>query len=368
MEPKLDCKFYLGEKPCKFKRLCDGCREYSPFGTQILIIKLGAIGDALRTTPILHALKRAHPVSTITWITDTASYPILKHNALIDRLIDIASDDVNPLYVMEFDFLLSFEKSPQATALAMQINAGVRRGFALSPWGTLDIFNDASSYSLALGLDDDLKFRENDRTYQEIIYEMAEYPYARDPYIFNLSSRAKQAAKTILESDPLKQTGPKIGLNIGCGDVFASKKWPDQHFIALARLVQNEMNACIYLLGGQREVRSIRQIRAELDGTAVDTGVNALDIFTGVINEMDIVVTSDTLALHLALAVKTKTVALFGPTCRSEIDFYDMGIAIESKTDCTPCYLSSCEQTVSCMDEIMPRQVMDSVRILWENS
>ncbi len=57
---KLDCRYYKGEKPCKFNRLCKGCSHYEPMGKRILIIKLGATGDVLRTTPILKPLKEIY--------------------------------------------------------------------------------------------------------------------------------------------------------------------------------------------------------------------------------------------------------------------------------------------------------------------
>ena len=45
---KLDCRHYLGEKPCQANRLCEGCPDYEPMGTRILVIKLGAMGAVMR--------------------------------------------------------------------------------------------------------------------------------------------------------------------------------------------------------------------------------------------------------------------------------------------------------------------------------
>ncbi|MCX7766040.1 MAG: hypothetical protein N2246_04970, partial [Candidatus Sumerlaeia bacterium] len=50
---KFDCKYYLGYKPCGKSLMCEGCQYYAPMGKRILIIKLGAMGDVLRTTPLL---------------------------------------------------------------------------------------------------------------------------------------------------------------------------------------------------------------------------------------------------------------------------------------------------------------------------
>ena len=68
---KLDCRFFYGDKPCIFNKtegiVCDDCNYYSPIKMKILIVKLDAIGDVLRTTSILPPLKKEYPDSYITW-------------------------------------------------------------------------------------------------------------------------------------------------------------------------------------------------------------------------------------------------------------------------------------------------------------
>ena len=60
-----DCRLYKGDLPCKPHKQtgvhCNGCPHYDPLKERILIIKLGAIGDVIRTTPILHRLKKEFP-------------------------------------------------------------------------------------------------------------------------------------------------------------------------------------------------------------------------------------------------------------------------------------------------------------------
>lgn len=368
MEIKFNCRHYLGEKPCKYKCLCDECRYYSPQGVRILILKLGAIGDALRTTPILHALEREYPLRHVSWMTDRPSFPILDKNPYIDKLLVAETSDIMAVLSQKFDILLNFDKAPITISLAMQVHSRIRRGFGMSQWGTLEILNDASMYSLMLGLDDDLKFHRNTKSYQEIIYEMAELPYRRDPYIYNLQQDDLRCARELISSIKLEASGPQIGFNTGCGDIFATKKWPDDHFIQLAMKLIEKLDARIYLLGGQKEEEANRQICEALNGKAVSLGVNPLGVFAGILKSMDAVVTSDTMAMHLALAVKTPIIALFGPTCSQEIDFFDSGYALEADCQCAPCYRSTCSNEVFCMSSIEPPEVTKWViRLLKEH-
>jgi len=357
MEPNLDCKYYLGEKPCRFKRICFGCPHYQSMGVRVLILKLGAMGDALRTTPILHAINRKYANNFITWVTDLESFPVLQDNPMIDRLLLNSPDFTLPLLAQEFDWVICLDKDPSVISLASRINARVRHGFAMSPYGTLDIFNEASRYSLALGLDDNLKFFSNSKTYQEIIYEMIELPYSRDPYIFVLSEEDKLKAKKNLSNFTLSGNGPSIGLNTGCGTVFATKKWPDSHFEKLARMLYRKYDAKVYLLGGKSEKASNKDIEESLSGIAVTPEPEKLGVFAGILNEMDYVVTSDTLALHLALAVGTNVLGLFGPTCHQEIDFYGRGEPVVIESECSPCYRKICKFPVSCMQNLKPETI-----------
>ncbi|MBN1297154.1 glycosyltransferase family 9 protein [bacterium] len=359
MLPRLDCRYYKGEKPCSFKRVCDGCPQYEPMGIRVLILKLGAMGDALRTTPILTAYRRKYQRIFITWVTDRESFPILKNNPLIDRLLINDPIQTLPLLSQEFDIMICLDKDPSVTALAMQVQARERFGFAMSPYGTPDVFNDASLYALRLGVDDYLKFFENTKTYQQIIYEMAELPANRDPYVFALQTDDRIAAHHIIETLSPQGNGPRIGLNTGCGTVFATKKWPMNHFVQLARLIRQHVDGQVFLLGGPGEEQENRAITDILGPAVTFPGIHPLGIFAGLLGEMDAIVTSDTMALHLGLAVGSQVIGLFGPTCAQEIDFYGKGEPVVVTCDCSPCYRKTCKLPESCMTNITPEHVMD---------
>ena len=123
MNYKFDCRYFNGEKPCQFKRLCENCDEYSPMGFRIVILKLAAMGDVLRTTPLLTALKIEYPESHITWVVDPASYGLLRGNPKIDRVLQLSEETNMQLELEEFDLALSLDKETRATSLAMRLKA-----------------------------------------------------------------------------------------------------------------------------------------------------------------------------------------------------------------------------------------------------
>ncbi len=135
LEFKLDCRFFNSEKPCKFKVLCKSCKYYSPMGFRILIIKLGAMGDVLRTTTLLPALKNKYRKSNITWLTDSISLELLQSNPYIDRLISFSHESVLRLEEEKFDLMICLDKEMRATALAMRVDAKKNKASGLVSMG-----------------------------------------------------------------------------------------------------------------------------------------------------------------------------------------------------------------------------------------
>jgi lipopolysaccharide heptosyltransferase III len=361
MQLRPDCIHFRGDKPCVFKRVCRDCPEFTPFPTRILIIKCRAQGDVLRTTPLLPALKRKYPLSHITWLVDGESRELLQHNPYIHRLLSADLEGVLTLQTCRFDLLISLDKEPGLTALAAQVKAPQKRGFGMNEFGHLTTFNPASEYACRLGVDDDLKFIKNQKTYQEIIHEAAEIPYARDEYVFGLPDEAVEKARRFFKARRISTRRPSIGLNTGAGSKFETKQWPARHYLELSSLLRRKMNANVFLLGGPREKELNRFLARRSRAGVYDTGVdNSLLEFAGFISLLDLVVTSDTLGMHIAIALRKPVIALFGPTCPQEIDLYGRGEKIFHGAACSPCYKQTCPDAV-CMSRITPGRVLAEI-------
>jgi heptosyltransferase-2 len=325
-----------------------------------LIIKLGAIGDALRTTPILPALRKEYAQSHITWVTDTSSYEVLDGIPSIDRLFVLNFDSRLILEAEVFDRLYCFDKSPLATALAAHIRASHKKGFCMTPSGTLGIYDQDSLYALRLGLSDPFKFFESNRTYQDVLFEMAGLRHQGEQYQFALTRRDRSEALRILQSLGWKSDRPTIGLNTGCGQVFSTKEWGTSAFIKLAKLIQQEWDANLLLLGGKAEKEKNQEIERACNVPVLQPGGdNPVKVFAALLESCDVIVTGDTLAMHLAIALERPVVALFGSTCPQEIDLYDNGVKLFAEVECSPCYRHKCD-SMQCMDSLHERKVLEA--------
>lgn len=358
---KFDCRHYSGYKPCGLSEFCEDCPHYKPIGRRILIIKLAAMGDVLRTTAILPGLKKKYPDSHITWITDSSSYPMLKNNPFIDRLMMFDPESILTVSRIRYNLVINFEKEERALALMDMVQSAKKMGFAFSESFTLSVANQGSLYALQLGLHDELKFKHNRKTYQETIYEMAELPYEGEGYVLNLSEYSRRFADEAKKGFCIKTDRICIGFNTGCGGIFETKRWTKAGFCELARLLSND-GYQILLLGGQRECDFNHDILEKSGAHLIDTGCNnSLEEFLGIVSLCDLVVSSDSLAAHIALALEKEVVIFFGSTCAQEVDLFGRGEAIVTDFPCSPCYKNQCDKDPTCMEALAPQTVYDAV-------
>lgn len=361
---KSDCVYFQGDKPCKFKRLCEACPHYETFPNRILVIKGRAQGDVLRTTALLPGLKRKFPQSHISWLVDEESKDLLVNNPYVDRIICFQGEDILPFLVKKFDVLISLDKESPSISLATGIISPQKFGFGMNEYGNLTTFNKASEYAYRLGLDDDLKFYQNKKTYQEIIYEIAEIRYKNDEYVFRLREEDKKKAKEFFKKNKISKNRLAVGLNTGAGTKFETKQWPKERYLKLIDDLRTHLKANIFLLGGLREKKFNRSLEKKSQHRVYNTGSdNSLREFAGLISMMDLVVSSDTLGMHLAIGLGKEVIVLFGPTCPQEIELYNRGTKLFAGVTCSPCYKQSCLD-MKCMKEITAEQVFEEIKKL----
>lgn len=326
---------------------------------RILLIKLAALGDVLRTTTLLWGLKEVWPTSYILWLTLPEAIPLLEGIKQIDELVPFDVPHIIKMQAQEFDILINLDKAKEAAALAKILKAKEKKGFLLSETGNIYPCNKESEYAFLLGLCDELKMKKNTKTYPELIYEMVGIPYKKQPYVFFLPEEEKFWAKNFLREKGVEKSA-KIGFNLGGGENFANKGWTLQGFISLAQILKEE-GFQVLSFGGERE----RERTAELKRKApfvIDTGIHSIKRFAALINECDVLVTGDSLGMHIGIALEKKVVALFGSTCAQEIELYGRGEKIVSNMDCAPCYKKACEKKPSCMDEIKAEEVFLAIK------
>lgn len=341
----IDCKFFRGDVPCMPHKAegvhCEGCSYYSPIEKRILVIKLGAMGDVIRTTPLLRKLREVYPQAEISWLTN---YPEVIPSD-VDRVYTLSLSDILTLLATPFDMLYNLDKDREACSLAVMLNADIKEGFYLKD-GKCNPLNKAAYHKWFTGIFDDIS-RHNTKSYLEEIFEICGFEYSGEEYI--LDDIDVDLFKDIKKGDFL------VGLNTGCGNRWSTRIWPEKYWIDLAKKLKNK-NTDVLLLGGSEEDGKNRRIAGA--SKSIYLGHFPVKQFASLVSRCDLVVTGVTMALHVALALKRKVVLLNNVFNRNEFELFNMGVIVEPDVDCLCCYKNSCEK--DCMRLITPDMVANA--------
>lgn len=340
-----DCKLFSGYKPCLPYKTCEGCPDPQPFGVRILIINLDAIGDVLMTTAQLPAIRRAYPESTIYWLTRSSAMPVLEQNPFLHEIFPWNDESRMILRQMRFDLVLNADKNRNSCALVNELNAAEKRGFGLNENGAIVPLNRGAHYNYYLGTHDYVKFHDNHKTGQEILAETWELPYHRDEYVLHLTETERAETERWRRELGLEKARMVIGLNTGCSALYPNKKLTVEQQAELAKKLAAELpEARVILLGGREDTERNAEI-ARLAGDTVVATPTTLGLRKGIVleNLADVVITGDTLGMHIAIGLKKFVVAWFGLSCAAEIDLYGRGVKIVRDLPCAPCWKKVCD-------------------------
>ena len=366
---KRDCRHFLDYKPCKMHKkfgvTCETCPYYEQKGKKILIINLEAIGDVLRTTSLLIPLKKKYPACQLTWVTTEKARDILKNNPHIDRILSIGYETTLQLMIEEFDIMMNFDKAHEAAAIAKLVKAKEKKGFVLGNDGMIDALDDASKYFFDIGFSDKAK-RASKKTQQEIVFNIAGIPYNHDKTILNLTAESIQFAENFMQKHGIDKGDFVVGFNTGCSNrLFVDRKWTANGYIELAPMLHKVLGAKIVLLGGPNEIDRNNEIMEKAKAPIINSGnSNTLDQFCSIISKCSMIVTGDTLAVHIAAALGIPTVAIFGNVSLAEIELYGIGKKVQTDMDCWGCYKYECEFKKTCMDRISAARVFEAIKEL----
>lgn len=304
--------------------------------TKILIIKLGysetldpeigkvpSLGDVLRTTPILWAVKEKYPDAHITWLVTSNAEPLLQGNPLIDRIL--IWDEFLPFQLMreKFDILINLEKIGGVCALADMIDAWTKYGFRFESVSGL-----YHGYEKGLDFMSYIANKKSDTTkgyWQQVLIEMMGATWKGQPYIVGYQPKSSEQYD--------------IGFNYEVGPKWPVKGMPTE----LWKELEERFLEKGYTVSWQE-------------------GKANLHDYMDWINSCGLLISNDSLGMHLAFALNKKVIGLFGPTGSDEVCCYGSNQLIHSPTVCPlrPCLANRCESGLHCMSQMNLKQIEDA--------
>ena len=385
-----------------------------PQTVNILIVKLSAIGDVIHTLPSLAALRRCHPDADITWVVEEAAADLLVGHPDLNRVIvsgrkrwirELRRGKIAaPLREMlsffreirrrPYDLVIDFHGLLKSAAIVL-ISGGKRKlGY--------DSLQELSGLFYNEKIPEDLEKHAVDR-YLDFVRHLAGGPNGRNAaclmrppeFTITVGEEEERPVATLLNehaaslpSSGERHPPPPVPRPLPAGDqpeaetaageedvhrdvprfiavnpvaFWETKLWEDEKFAELGDRLREELGIGIVLTGG--EAGPLERIRGRMRTEAVNLGGRTtLRELACLYRQAALVVTTDSGPMHLAAAMSTPVVALFGPTDPARTGPYGPGHrVIRRGLDCMPCFRKRCD-TPRCMTEISAEEVFEAVR------
>lgn len=279
--------------------------------SRILIVRLSAIGDALHGLPVLNALRDALPQAHLAWVVEGRVANLLRGHRALDELITLPRRWLNSprailnlrqrLRSSRFDITIDVQGLTKSAIAAWLSGAPRRIGFdgrdgrEISRWLNNELVLPQRTHVVDRNL--------------ELLTGLGIY----DPEVrfdLDLSPADQQTARGIVEARGLENF---VLLNPGAG--WLSKLWPAQRYAAVARHLGTAYDLRTLVMWGNDAERAMaEQIVSGAGGCAVMAPPTSLSELAAVAQRAVLFVGSDTGPLHLASAMGTPCVGLYGPS------------------------------------------------------
>lgn len=347
---RTDCLHYRGDRPClphtRSGETCT-CKELITVKRRGVIIKLGAAGDVLRTTPLLRALNPMATGTKVLWVTHSPEL-------LPKEICEAVKPDAATLARLdgsEWDFCWNLDKDMEACAMAVHVRAREKAGYTLVN-GVPYPADQRAWHKFATGLDNPYS-KSNRLNYIEEIFDIVSLPYRREEYW--LRAPAEQSVST---AERLLPGTGWIGLNTGAGWRWPTRIWPEAHWVRLIELLKSDGLKPV-ILGGPEEMKLNDRLAAATG--CLWPGVQSLDVFYAMIHRCRCLVTSVTQAMHLAIAAKTPLVLFNNIFNVREFELYGRGEIVGPPNPCDCFYDACCRTGRNCINEITPAKTLEAV-------
>jgi len=184
----------------------------------------------------------------------------------------------------------------------------------------------------------------NKKTYQEIMYEILGLDYKKQEPILILNKNELKFGRDFAGKSSINEDTLVIGINTGAGGRWKDKKLSEELTTEMIDKLNTIKNVKLLLFGGPEEKERNENIKKSVTTNIIDAGCdNSLMEFASLVNLCKILITSDSLAMHIGTALKKKILVFFYPTSASEIELYGRGAKIIGKGNSYCSYQKDCD-------------------------
>ena len=322
----------------------------------ILVTRLRFMGDVILTTPLLASLRDAYPHASITYCAETPFVDLLKNHPNVDNILELDRKKTKSTLLLyknillnKYDIAIDLFGNPRSALLTWLSGAKIRIGG--------DFRGRKHFYTHPVKNDGPAKTAIN--FHLSYLGPLGIPKSNQNPFII-VSREEKKEAQEYLISKNFDLSKPIIGIHPGA--TWPAKKWLPDRFAQLANSLYSNGYQVLFTMGPD-ERPLLNSIKTLCNFNPAMPNVLPLRQLAAVLQNLAVYISNDCGPLHLAPAVGTKTVGIFGPG-EPDIWFpYDNNLGhrlVFHKIDCSRCHRDLCEK-MDCMKAISVKNVLDKV-------
>ncbi len=336
---------------------------------RILLIKPSSLGDIVHALPTAVALKRRFPSASLTWLVKKQWAGVLEGSPALHRILAVNLSlggwpaAIRAVRAGQFDLVVDLQGLFRSAVLGWLSGAPVRVGFANaregSPW----------FYTQKVAIVDP-EMHAVDR-YLLIPRSLGGAPPLIGALDFPLavdSGADKKVSEMLLSAGAIAGS-PLVAINAGAR--WPTKHWPSRAFAEVADQLQDE-GMQVVVIGSVAESHPAGTVVGHMRTSAINlVGKTTIKELIALLRRVRLLITNDSGPMHLAAALGTPVIALFGPTDPGRTGPYGLGHRVlRSGIPCSPCFSRRCvnPKTLECLTSISPGQVFQqALQVLRES-
>ncbi len=332
--------------------------------TKIIVSKYVGIGSIIQATPLLATLRKNYPAAKIIFLTNESNKELFNSIPSIDDVYTITDKSFFLLLKSNFKLLLRLWK------------------FKAELFVDLEIYSNYSSAIATMSISKNrFGFFKDDKMYRMGIYTHMLYYNIKAPISQTYLQFARLLNCTDIinelqlfaqqKSNSFKEVSEQryIIINANASDLRIERRWQKENFVELINMLSHQyINYSIVLIGSKNEKNYIDTLYNQL--AKKENVINAVGKFSITeliyfISNAELMITNDSGPMHIAFALKTKTIALFGPCSPQQYGGTENTIIHYKNVYCSPCVheflIPPCKGNNVCMKKITFKEVMESV-------
>jgi ADP-heptose:LPS heptosyltransferase len=332
---------------------------------RLLVVNLGGAGDILLSSPALRGLRALYRDAVISALVSARSHDIMRSFPYVDKVHPLDIGYGGRIALLRLPAALSLILSLRRERFDLAVNMRPLHSRAsagkikllmdmIRPGGTAGRDTDGRGYFFDVRTPETDIARKYDPEYDMDTVRLLGGEVSDRRVELNIDKESDSRAESILR-DAGALDGTIVGIHPGG---MPSRRWPEESFAEAMMRIGSELG-CRFVITGGREERDLAK-RLSSVGNAVDLSGRLGIMETGaVIKRCALYISNDTGPMHMAAALGTPLVAIFGPGDVTRFDprnISDKVRVLYKRRECAPCTRVRCWD-MSCLDSITPGEV-----------